>query len=325
MELLRATHADTTEGQPFDGADPTTPASQGWARQDPGAEPTEYWPHRANDIQGELVRLTRIGITPNEDRDQLRQIFYQGDIPPDTTLPMIFGVADYVSPADIVSQTGHYIRVGQWCDMHVAITWANTNALLDADQIRIPLPYESGRRSYAQVSTTQSTFQLDDPGPGVFQFYEGVIAGSGQTSVRIWRTNGLGSLPALVPIGDSVADGGNRTIWLHIRYRIRELTPGEIASGASERSGAWPLLEWYSLTHTPISPGPTVLEYRYDGAQNGDVVELWNGAVVDSAVITAPPQYGRGSFTIGAAGTYQVRIARLSGIFYSNTFTVDPS
>lgn len=296
-----------TEPGPFDPVDPATPAVQGWHSQSPLA-PSELRPEAVNDVVGEIVRLGITGGLIGPHRDELRQIFRNDDLPDKEALPMV----DLVSTADIVSQVGQYKRAGTQVFMTMRAEWANTNAAIDAEPLRFHLPYEAAQESIGRLSITRSTFRLDNPG-GANQAYEPVIQNAPSSYVAMWRGNELGAAPVPVPIGDSVADGGNRIALFHILYKTTNI-----------RNTAWPYIEWYSLTHTPVNPGPTIAEYRYDGALNNDLVELltFPGLVVqNSHNLIAPPPSGRGSFTISDPGMYALRIR---GLFLSrNVFTVN--
>jgi len=309
MRLARFDVGQLTEPDPWDPTDPASPSLEGWHSQSP-LSPSEYYPQATNDVQGEIVRLQATGGLYGDDRDELRQIFRNADVPDKAILPIV----DQVASGDIVSQSGFYKRAGQYVMLHVRAEWANTNAALDAEPMTFHLPYQAAQETVGRLSITQSNFRLDNPG-GVNQAYEPVILSPPSVLAEMWRGNELGNVPLPVPIGDSVADGGNRIALFTIGYKTTGI-----------RNTAWPYIEWYSITHTPVSPGPTVLEYRFDGALNGDLVELltYPGLVLqDSHNLVVPPARGRGSFTVLAAGQY---ILRLRGAFLSSTvFTVSAS
>lgn len=310
MLLPRFTNGALTEPEPFDPADPDIPAFQGWMGQEAGSYVSELFPQHMNDLTGEVFRLQGTGLASTDaSRDYLAQIFRSASIPSKDVLPII----NQVAAADVVSQFGFYKRVGQWVDMHVLVTWANTDALLDAEPMQFHLPYEAGLESVGRLSITQSNFRVNNSG-GSYAAYEPVILSPPSVLTTMYVNGGLGQASAPVPIGDSVADGGNRIALFNIRYQT-----------TGTRNLTWPYIDWYSITHKPINPGPTIVQYRYDGAQNGDLVELltFPGLVVkDSHNIAAPAvPSGLGQFVIAAADSY---VVRLQGSFLSrNAFTVD--
>lgn len=299
-----------TEPPPFDLADPGTPPIAGWLSQSPGA-PSELRPELVNDIVGEIIRLQATGNIGAAERDSLRQIFRNDDMVDKAALPLV----ELISTADTVSQVGSYKRVGQWIFLSARVEWANTNAALDSEPLRFHLPYQAAQPAVGRLSITQSNFRLDNPA-GV-QAYEPVIIAPPTSFAAMWRANYLGAAAVPVSIGDSVADGGSRVALFNISYRTSWI-----------RNPLWPYIEWYSVTHTPIAPGPTVLEFRYDGAMNGDVVDLFKSPdfvnPVDSQVISAPNiPSGRGSFVIPSAGGW---LPRIRGKFFGrNQFQVSAS
>jgi len=295
MQLPNLSTAASTEGEPWQATDPEAPAEQGWLGQSAVGGVSELWPHTVNDVVGEVVRAGIVGGVYERARDSLRRTMYEDDIPTKDILPLVVGV----SAADIVSQSGRYKRVGYEVFCQFFVEWANTNAALDAEPLTFHLPYQAAQVAVGRLAITQSNFRLENPG-GVNQAYEPLIVGPPKVIAEMWRGNELGAAPVPVPIGDSAADGDPRKALFTLWYK-----------STLTRNTLWPYIEWYSITHTPIAPGPTVVEYRYDGALNGDLVELLTfpgGLVVDSHNITAPLPSGRGSFTIASAGQYTLRM-----------------
>jgi hypothetical protein len=310
MELPNMTTATLTEGEPWQDTDPEAPAEQGWLGQSPVGGVSELWPHAVNDVIGEIIRGALVGGVYERARDSLRRTLYEDDVPPKDVLPLVVGV----SAADIASQSGRYKRVGHEVLYQFFVEWSNTNAALDAEPLTFHLPYEASQSAIGRLAITQSNFRLDNP-DGANQAYEPLIVSPPKVIAEMWRGNELGAASMPVPIGDSAADGGSRKALVTIWYKSTTI-----------RNTLWPLIEWYSITHTPIAPGPTVVEYRYDGALNGDLVELltYPGEVVaDSHNITAPLPSGRGSFTIASAGQYTLRLR--SAFSTTNIFTVSAS
>lgn len=292
-----------TEPQPWDPADPATPAVKGWHSQDP-LSPSELRPELVNDVAGEIIRLGITGGLFGPHRDELRQIFRGDDMPDIAALPMV----DQIAEADMVSQSGYYKRVGFWVDIQFRAEWGNTDGGLDAEPLQFHLPYQAAQIAVGQLSQTQSNLRNSNPAPATIQHHEMAIVSPPAQYVGLWTTAGLGQAVNQEIIGNAGTDGGHRFVLANIRYKTTGL-----------RNTAWPYIEWYSITHTPISPGPTILEYRYDGALNGDLVELltFPGLVlVDSHNLTVPPPSGRGSFTVLAAGQY---VLRLRSKFVSRT------
>lgn len=268
-----------------------------------------------NDVQGELMQyqaaLGHDYTVELPGRTALAEMCQFSEVPVPETLSLV----DLIAVTDVLAQKGFVQRHGNTVHVKYAITWANTNALLDGQALKLRLPYEA--TVGANVSGTvypESNFQgQNGAGPLFYARMDNFLT---PDRVSVVARSALGVIPSAILIGDGDGEG-SRQIEMDFFYQTNGV-----------RSTEWPSAAWTEIKgiYNPIgSPEPTLLRWRVDGAQPGDDVELLDQTFTlvpgsTTPVVNTPKE--RGTFDLTALGaTPQTFYVSING-FLSPGFTV---
>jgi hypothetical protein len=231
-----------------------------------------------------------VGETPAVNNvHQLARAFEQSQGPGINTMQIIRGVAI----ADIIIANGEWSRTGRVVTMQLQLSWLNTSALIEGNELLIEIPWEVQAGQRVNGLVLPSGDLRADGGNAYYSLVEKPEAPNSR-SVRLeWVASNLSGAAGMpVSIGGVLADGvGNaRTVRIMLTYWTN-----------GNWNPAWPRVEWDVVGDQDNGAS---LDFFYYGAQLGDLVSVRDqsdvevqsiavGALPSDSETTAPLALGQ--------------------------------